>query len=68
MADNEDNATYQRAHWDDDQGPAITVVSSVLLSLAALAVVMRLAVHKFGNRGKLGWDDILLVLALVSGI
>lgn len=64
-AEDTDTAAYQQKHWNDDVGSGYIVASAVLFALAAFSVAIRLSVHKFSSNRGLGWDDLLLLLALV---
>lgn len=56
---------YQKSHWNQDRAPPMVIGTIVSLALAAISVLIRLFVHK-AVRKHLGWDDFLIVPALVS--
>ena len=58
-------AIVVRAEHVPDRGPGVIVVSAVLLSLSALAVVTRFFRRLFMSGGGVGVDDILIGFALV---
>lgn len=67
MAEPEAGLEYQRAHWNDDTGPSITIGTAVLLAIAVVSVGTRLFAKRYGRLGW-EWDDFLMVLALVRRI
>lgn len=56
---------YMKAHASDDKRTGFIVMNAVFLAMACGAVGLRfLARHRIGT--KIGWDDVLIVFALVG--
>ena len=60
-----EEVAYERAHWNEDKGPAMIAGGIVLIGFATVAVILRLMARKMK---RLPWmaDDYFIVAALVS--
>ena len=47
-------------------GPRFVVISLVMVSLAVLFVILRIAGRFTRSSSSVGWDDLFVILALVS--
>lgn len=56
---------YQQAHINEDRGPALAAAFIVLMTLATLAVILRLLARRL-IKAPLKADDWTMVLSLVS--
>jgi hypothetical protein len=55
---------YQKAHWNEDQGPGIIAASGVLIALTTIAVALRLWAQSM-IKAKFSVDDYLIIIAWV---
>ena len=55
---------FERAHWDDDRGPYVVAVTSVLIGLSMLTVILRLATRKTVLKRSWKMDDYAIIVAM----
>jgi hypothetical protein len=55
---------YQKAHWNDDQGPGIIAASGILIALTTIAVALRLWAQSL-IKSRFSVDDYLIVISWV---
>ena len=56
---------FERAHWDDDRGPHVVAVTSVVIGLSMLTVILRLATRKTILKRSWQMDDYAIIIAMV---
>ena len=62
-------ATFPNPNYvnPETHGPALTIVNSVFLGLATIAIVLRVYTRLFVRKW-FGWDDAFIILAYVSRV
>jgi len=56
---------YEIAHVHDDRGPDMVVSNVICISLACVAVLLRLIARRL-SKAKIWFDDYMIVVALVK--
>jgi hypothetical protein len=59
-----DEINYQLQHFDDNEGPAIIIATTIFYSSALVAVVLRF-ISRFTLSRRLQLDDYLIMIGLV---
>ena len=59
---------FELAHWDDNRGPLVIIVTTVFVAFAMMAVVLRLITRKAII--KISWqvDDYAIIVAMARRI
>lgn len=60
-----ENIAFERAHWEDDRGPLVAIVTTVFIGQSLLTVILRLVTRKVILKRSWQVDDYAIVLAMV---